>query len=220
MDNTKKHLESLTEIKNLMERSSKFISLSGLSGIIAGITALIGAALAYHRMNYYFNSSSLEYLTSRHSAGASLSNLIIELVGIAVIVLVISLVAGILLTIRESKKNNQSIWDKNSMLLLGSLLIPLCTGGIFCLILIYHGLFVFVAPVTLIFYGLALVNCAKYTLNEVKYLGILEIILGLASAIFVGKGIFFWAVGFGILHIVYGTFMHFKYNRNSTTFEE
>jgi hypothetical protein len=144
-----------------------------------------------------------------------MNTLTLELVGIAVGVLAISLIAGIILTIRESKKNDQSIWDKNSMLLLVNLLIPLVAGGIFSLILIYHNLFVLVAPATLIFYGLALVNCSKYTITEVKYLGILEIILGLVSAFFVGKGLFFWAIGFGILHIVYGTLMHFKYNRKT-----
>jgi len=214
MDNTKQHLESLSEIKNLMERSSKFISLSGLSGIVAGITALAGATFAYLRLNFYLNTTSFDRYTTRAISSTDLTTLTIELIGIAAAVLIISVSAGILLTIKETKKNKQSIWDKNSKLLLINLLIPLCAGGIFGLILIYHQLFVLVAPITLIFYGLALVNASKYTLNDIKYLGILEIILGLISAVFVGKGLLFWAIGFGILHIVYGTLMHFKYNRS------
>lgn len=213
MDNTKQHLDSLSEIKNLMERSSKFISLSGLSGIVAGITALAGATFAYLRLNFYLNTTSFDRYTTRAISSTDLTTLTIELIGIAAAVLIISVSAGILLTIKETKKNKQSIWDKNSKLLLINLLIPLCAGGIFGLILIYHQLFVLVAPITLIFYGLALVNASKYTLNDIKYLGILEIILGLISAVFVGKGLLFWAIGFGILHIVYGTLMHFKYNK-------
>lgn len=213
MENTKKHLDSLTEIKNLMERSSKFISLSGLSGVVAGITALIGAVAAYLRMNYYMNSSSFSYRTGQDVADVTLNSLITELFIIAAIVLIVSVLAGILLTIRETKKNKQSIWNKNSKLLLLNLLIPLVSGGIFGLILIYHELYALVASVTLIFYGLALVNCSKYTLNDIRYLGVSEIILGLLSAFFVGKGLLFWSIGFGILHIVYGTVMHFKYNR-------
>ena len=215
MENTKQHLESLSEIKNLMERSTKFISLSGLSGVVAGITALIGAVFAYLRLDYYLGSVSLNYDTSRTVTIESMNSLTFELVGIALIVLAISLIAGVLLTIRETKKNGQSIWDKNSILLLMNLLIPLGAGGIFSLILIYHNLFVLVAPVTLIFYGLALVNCSKYTISEIRYLGILEIVLGLISAVFVGKGLFFWAIGFGVLHIIYGIVMHFKYNKNA-----
>ena len=217
MEETKKHLDSLSEIKNLMERSTKFISLSGLSGIIAGITALIGAAIAYLRLDLYLGSVSMNYVTARNVTIESMNTLTLELIGVALVVLTISLIAGILLTIKESKKNGQSIWDKNSRLLLSNLMIPLAAGGIFCLILLYHNLFILVAPATLIFYGLALVNSSKYTITEIKYLGILEIILGLISAIFVGKGLFFWAIGFGILHIIYGTLMHFKYNKNSNS---
>lgn len=215
MDNTNQHLESLSEIKSLMERSTKFISLSGLSGIVAGITALMGAVFAYLRLDHYLGAASLDYARSRSIPSEAMNALTLELIGIALVVLTISLVAGVILTIKESKKNAQSIWDKNSILLLTNLLIPLVTGGIFSLILLYHNLFILVAPATLIFYGLALVNCSKYTITEIKYLGILEIVLGLISAIFVGKGLFFWAIGFGVLHIVYGTLMHFKYNKNS-----
>jgi len=214
MEEKQKHLDSLSEIKNLMEKSTKFISLSGLSGIVAGITALIGASLAYLRLDYYLGSTSLDYATSRSVTIEDMNTLTFELIGIAIPVLFISIFAGILLTIKESKKNSQSIWDKNSLLLLSNLLIPLVSGGIFCLILIYHGAYVLVAPCTLIFYGLALVNSSKYTLNDVKYLGLLEIALGLISAFFVGQGLLFWSLGFGILHIVYGTIMYFKYNRN------
>lgn len=212
MKDAKKHLESLSEIKNLMERSTKFISLSGLSGVFAGIFALGGAAMAYVRMNNYNYSSSLfrEPVQNRF-----IHQLTLELIGIAILVLVLSVLVGIFLTRRESKKNDQNIWDKNSQLLLINLLIPLVAGGIFCLTLIYHGLFYMVAPCTLLFYGLALVNASKYTLDDVKYLGFLEILLGLINAFFVGKGLFFWAIGFGILHIVYGTVMHFKYNRKT-----
>lgn len=213
MKDSKKHLDSLAEIKNLMERSSKFISLSGLSGVVAGITALLGAVAALLRMDYYIYTSSFNYRTGQDVAEETLNSLMSELFIIAGLVLIISISAGILLTIRETKKNKQSIWDKNSKLLLLNLLIPLCAGGIFSLILIYHELYVLVASVTLIFYGLALVNCSKYTLNDIRYLGISEIILGLLSAFFVGKGLLFWSIGFGILHIVYGTVMHFKYNR-------
>ncbi len=214
METTKQHLESLSEIKNLMERSSKFISLSGLSGIFAGLTALIGATIAYFRLTSYLGATSFDYMTSRSITYGDLFDLTLELIAIAIGVLVLSVTAGILLTIKETKKNNQSIWDKNSKLVLFNLMIPLAAGGIFGLILLYHQLFVLVAPITLIFYGLALINASKYTLNDIRYLGILEIVLGLISAVFVGQGLLFWSIGFGVLHIIYGTLMHFKYNRN------
>jgi len=211
MENSKQHLEALSSIKDLMEKSTKFISLSGLSGVIAGITALLGAFLADVRIDYYLNSY---LLNSRMEPSTTfiVDNLTLELFGIAFGVLIISIFFGLILTIKETKKNGQHIWGKNSKLLLINLLIPLFVGGIFCIILIYHGLYVLVAPATLLFYGLALFNCGKYTLGEIKYLGILQIILGLISAVFIGKGLLFWSIGFGVLHIIYGALMHFKYN--------
>lgn len=212
MENSKQHLEALSGIKELMEKSTKFISLSGLSGVIAGITALIGAFIANLRIDYYLNSTFTKTRLEMYLSENLMEDLAVELFIIATIVLVISVTFGILLTMRESKKNDQHIFGKNSKLLLINLIVPLVAGGIFCLILVYHGLFYLLAPTTLLFYGLALFNCGKYTLGEIKYLGILQIMLGLISAVFIGKGLLFWSIGFGILHIVYGALMHFKYN--------
>jgi len=211
MENSKQHLEALSSIKDLMEKSTKFISLSGLSGVIAGITALIGAFIADVRIDYYLNGYS-SHSRMEPSTTFIVDNLTLELFGIAFGVLIISIFFGLILTIKETKKNGQHIWGKNSKLLLINLLIPLFVGGIFCIILIYQGLYVLVAPATLLFYGLALFNCGKYTLGEIKYLGILQIMLGLISAVFIGKGLLFWSIGFGVLHIIYGALMHFKYN--------
>jgi hypothetical protein len=97
--------------------------------------------------------------------------------------------------------------------LVTNLFIPLVTGGVFCLILAHHGLFEFIAPSTLLFFGLALLNAAKYTFGEIKILGISEIILGLVSMYWTSLGLYFWAAGFGIFNIIYGAYMYFKYER-------
>ena len=88
------------------------------------------------------------------------------------------------------------------------------TGGIFLLALINNGVFGFVAPGCLIFYGLGMLNASKYTLPETRYLAFGEILLGLINLCFMGYGLYFWAAGFGLLHIIYGTFMWWKYERN------
>ena len=122
-----------------------------------------------------------------------------------------SIGVGIFLSTRKAKKNNQKIWDLQTKRLLINLLIPLITGGIFCLILLFNGYVGIIAPLTLIFYGLALVNASKYTLKEVRSLGIAEIILGLIATYFIGYGLLFWSVGFGLLHIIYGIIMKTRY---------
>ena len=131
----------------------------------------------------------------------------------AILVLFFALGGALYFSIRKAKKNNQKIWNKTSKQLILQLFIPLLTGGIFSLILIWHHNIQLVASTTLIFYGLALVNAGKYTLNEIHYLGICEIILGLLSGVFLNYGILFWSLGFGVLHIVYGYVMYMKYER-------
>jgi len=199
-----KYIDDIKEIKDIMNRSSRFISLSGLSGISAGIIALIGAYWAYQIV--FINQDYLRYgeaiITSEN-----LSTLLLIATG----TVVLSIGTVIYFTTKETKKQNQKIWDHQTKRLLINLSIPLVTGGILCLMLLFKGYIGLVAPLTLIFYGLALVNASKYTLNEIRSLGILEIILGLAATHFIGYGLIFWAVGFGILHIVYGVVMHLRY---------
>ncbi len=206
MTEQKEHLQAITDIRSMMERSSRCISLSGLSGVFSGIFALIGAYCAYLVMgSFYEDYRNISYLDSL--------SMTISFLEIAGGVLIASLLVGTLLTIRNSKRKGIKVWDNSAKRLLINLGIPLVAGGLFCLVLLYHGIIGLVAPATLIFYGLALLNASKYTFNDIRYLGIMEIILGLAASLFIGYGLIFWAIGFGVLHIIYGTVMYFKYER-------
>lgn len=207
MEDPKEHLQALTEIRSMMERSSRFISLSGLSGVFSGIFALIGAYVAHLLLKNYFR----EYPNGQQEEDVEI---IAFLFYDALLILICSVSVGVLFTIRNSRKKGIKIWDNTAKRLLVNLTIPLAAGGIFCLILLYHGIFGLVAPATLLFYGLALINASKYTLNDIRYLGICEIVLGLISSVYIGYGLLFWAIGFGVLHIVYGAVMYFKYERN------
>jgi hypothetical protein len=68
------------------------------------------------------------------------------------------------------------------------------------------------APAMLIFYGLALINASPNLFDEIRYLGYSEILIGLLAAAFIGYGLYFWAFGFGVLHIAYGLVMYKKYD--------
>jgi hypothetical protein len=202
----------LASIRNLMERSSKFISLSGLSGILAGVYALIGAAAAYKILNmgavaspldaHYHITDDLERITQ-----------VYQLLFVAIIVVICALLTGFILTRAKAKRKDQAIWGKTSRSLLFNMATPLITGGILIIIFISRGYYGIAAPCSLIFYGLALVSASSYTFTDVKYLGICEILLGLVAACLPGYGLLFWAIGFGVLHIVYGSVMYFKYDR-------
>ncbi len=210
-DIKKESLDQLSQIHNMMEQSSRFISLSGLSGVIAGLTALAGSFFAFINIKQAatIDNPSMVCL-NMHTIN---QDVILNLMAAGAVMLVVAISFGILLTFKKAKKKNQNIWSSTSKRLLINLFIPLATGGIFTLILIKHQLFGLVAPVTLLFYGLALLNASKYTLHDIRYLGIFEIVLGLISSYFIGYGLLFWAAGFGVLHIVYGAVMYFKYDR-------
>lgn len=200
----KKYIQDIKEIKEMMDRSSRFISLSGISGVVAGLIALVSAFIAYRYI--YLNSDFYSF-----KVVSLTSNTFWKIMLLAVITLIFALSAGILLTYQTSKKKGQKLWNKQAKQLIVNLAIPLITGGIVCMILITNGYIGIVAPLTLIFYGLALVNASHFTLDEIRSLGIAEVLLGLIGLYFIGYGLLFWAIGFGILHIVYGIRMRLKY---------
>lgn len=211
--NEKEQLETLTDIRNLMERSSRFLSLSGLSGVFIGIYALAGAIAAW----WYVDNNNFE-LTSYYSLattteGETYKPFLNFFIADATLILLLSLITGFILTQRKAKQQGLKIWDATAKRLLVNLLLPLLTGGCYCLILLYHHRIGLVAPAMLIFYGMSLLNASKYTYNDIRYLGVFEIILGLISSIATGYGLLFWAIGFGLLHIIYGISMYYKYER-------
>ncbi|MCV6629555.1 MAG: hypothetical protein OIF50_06815 [Flavobacteriaceae bacterium] len=206
----KDYLNDLSHIKELMNRSSRFLSLSGLSGILAGIYALVGAAFSYY------------YIFPRRSSILTLSQDNIVYVHshyFKLLLLVLALVAGAsiftayILSARQAKKNGEQMWTPVSKRLLINFLIPMVAGGIYILIKIKSQHYGLTASLMLLFYGLALVNASKYTLGTIRYLGYSQIVLGLICAAFPGYGFWFWVLGFGCLHILYGTLMYSKENK-------
>lgn len=194
--------EDIKAIREMMEKSSKFLSFSGLSGVIAGVIAIAGAAFAYF---YLLRDPSLTDFTQKQE--------IVILLADALVVLFLSIGVCLWLSSRKAKKHHQKLWNSAAKRALYNLSIPLIAGGIFALVFLFRGNIQIVAASTLIFYGLALVNASKYTFEEIHYLGITEIILGLLATIVMHHGILFWTLGFGVCHIIYGLAMYYKYDR-------
>ncbi|MEX0995623.1 MAG: hypothetical protein WDZ45_01080 [Flavobacteriaceae bacterium] len=195
----KNYLKDISEIKQLMNRSSRFISLSGLSGILAGIYAIIGAVIAYDYLYHY--PGILSMMSPNFTA----------ILIILVVVAMLSITTAVILTSRRAKINDEKIWDTTTKRLLINFLIPLTTGGIFIFFDHQNGQFYgLTASLMLIFYGLALINASKYTLGNVKYLGYAQILIGLICAAVPGYGFWFWVLGFGVFHIIYGSLMYIQ----------
>ena len=210
---------TLDDIKQMMERSSRFISLSGFSGVAAGACALVGAWFAYDviytnketKSNLRNNIEQIQTgeISIREFMGSALFN-------IAVMTFVAAFLLAFIFTWVRSKKTNVPIWGTTARRLMINVSLPMIVGGIFLLKLIEKGVFGFIAPGCLVFYGLALMNASKYTLPEIRTLGYSMIVLGLINLFFIGYGLYFWAVGFGLLHIIYGVAMWWKYERRGS----
>ena len=196
------YLKDLSEIKNLMNKSSKFISLNGLSGILAGMYALMGAVYAY----WLVSQSGTDYLIFD---GVVFRLVILDLL----IVGALSVGTAIFLTTKKASRNHEKIWDSLTKRLLTSFIVPLVAGGIYILILLNQQHYGQTAALMLLFYGLALLNASKYTLGDIKYLGYTQTILGLLCAILPHFGFWFWTLGFGVMHVIYGASMYYKYDR-------
>jgi hypothetical protein len=211
MQETKHPLEDIKMIRQMMEESSRFLSLSGLSGISAGIIALIGASITYF---FILDTGELKYteyikvLTTGHSA-----TLRFQLGITALLVLLSAITAAWYFSWKKSRQQNQKFWTSSAKRMTESLLVVLVTGGVFCIILFAQGYFKLIASTMLIFYGLALLHASRYSHRDIIYLAYSEIVVGIVSAIYLNWGLLFWTLGFGILHIIYGSIMYYKYDR-------
>ena len=203
--------EDLQAIRDIMERSSKFLSLSGLSGIFAGVCALVGAAIAWF---FILDSGQVQYSEFISSAGGtSTSGIGFNLAFDALLVLAFAFLGAVYFSFRKAQKAGQQFWTMSTRRLLFHLLLPLVSGGILILLLILRNKIDMVVPFMLVFYGLALVSAGKFTFSEIHYLGLTEIVLGILAAVFINYGLLFWTIGFGLMHIVYGTVMYYRHER-------
>ena len=208
MNSENKSIEDIKAIRKIMEESSRFLSLSGISGVFAGVMALAGALIAYFII---LDNGSIQYEDYLRLPAQEAQVLRWQLMADAVLVLLLSVLSALYLSIKKAKKDGKNFLTPISKRLLINLFIPLLTGGVLIVVLLLQNNIQLIVPCFLIFYGLALVNAGKFTFGEIFYLGILEIITGLASAFVPGWGLIFWIFGFGILHIIYGLAMYRKY---------
>ena len=209
------HLESLKDIKQLMDKSSRFISLSGLSGVAAGVCALVAAWLAQRKLHENKLGAPEEY--SSNDAGAltpPLKGVALDLILIAAVTFVAALTFAFIFTYLRSRKTGVPIWGYTARRVMVNVFVPMVTGGLVIVRMMQLGFYHLVAPLCLLFYGLALINASKYTLTEIRYLGYGQLVLGILNLWLIPFSLYFWAAGFGVLHILYGIIMWNKYERN------
>lgn len=203
MKNEQDYIQDIADIRSMMERSSKFMSLSGLAGIMAGLYALAGAWIAYRV--YQFEPDSIRY--------ADANGHLTEIILLAVVILILAVGTAIILSRKKAQKRGEAAWNATSRRMLAHMAVPLLAGGILILLLLSRGGIGLMAPLTLLFYGLGLYNASKFTYDDLKLLGLIQTGLGLLSVWLITYSLLIWALGFGVIHIVYGIYMHFRYER-------
>lgn len=203
-------LRMISEIRVMMEQSSRFMSLSGLAGVLAGAAALAGTAAAW----VYTNSSPfMPFEYEKAFTNNSLNPDFLRFFFInGLIVLSLALFTGFFFSKRQAERHGKEFWTRGARLMLINFSIPLITGAAFIVVMVHYQLIFLIPASCMIFYGLALVNGSKYTLHDIRVLGLFEIILGLAACVIPQYGILLWAMGFGILHIIYGLLIRRKYD--------
>lgn len=199
--------KELAEIKSMMERSTRFLSLSGLSGVLAGVYSLIGAGITW----YWIFSPETEM--GRNTTSKNFQELLNGILVLGAVILILALVSAWMLGKKKSHKASAPFLSAAGKRFLLALFIPVISGGLFCFALLHEGNFALIPAATLVFYGLGLMNAAHFTLSEIKNLGLGQLILGLLAAFFPQLGLLFWAMGFGVLHVIYGSMMYYKYDR-------
>ena len=208
MDQNQEHLKNLSEIRSLMERSSSCLSLSGLSGISAGIIGLAAAVILDYKLSPFLDYRKTVFLTAEHRN---------ELINFSLLILIpallLTFVSVIFFTSLKAKKKNLKLWEPSAKRLIVNLFIPLITGGLFSIILLLNYYDNLIFPSMIIFFGIALVNASKYTLGEIFWLGLINVLLGLTAMLFPQYSLLLWGIGFGVMNIIYGTMMYFKYER-------
>lgn len=208
MNESQKYIRDIAEMRSMMERSSKFLSISALACIVVGIYALAGAFIAYQVFDF-----STPALMDRSGESGTLPESFLNIFSLASVILILAVSTAFVLSYRKANKLGEKAWNPTARRLLVNMAVPLIVGGLLTLIMIFKGLTGLAAPFTLLFYGLALYNASKYTFDELRSLGLIEIALGLAGSFFVEYGLLLWTIGFGVVHIIYGIYLHYRYER-------
>jgi hypothetical protein len=188
--------ETLSDIRRLMERSSRFSLLSGYSLIAAGICGLAGVWQAHREVMQWRMHPGGEHLADRLILTGSLT-------------LVAALALGYAFTWGKVRRQQVPLWDAVVRKVSIHFAIPLFTGGVFVVGMIYWGQYQFIATACLVFYGLALVNASHFTVRPIRMLGLMQLLLGFIC-LFTGYNLICLMLGFGIMNILAGWLIQVK----------
>ena len=196
-------LNTLHEIKELMEKSSRFQAISGWSILIVGLLASVVSAGAWLLLLPHEGMSMGGMLIN-----SPYRTLIASSVALAL--LVVSFAVVCFGSYRMMKRQGGFEFGRTIRRPLFHFAVPMVVGGLLCLAMLMQGHYGLTSTFMLVFYGLALLNASHYTSRSIALLGYCELVLGVVDCFVVSHAILFWFLGFGLLHIVFGIYFILK----------
>ncbi|MEW6510686.1 MAG: hypothetical protein AB1428_06960 [Bacteroidota bacterium] len=182
------------DLRSATAQPTRLLTLTGLPGILAGLIGTGGAAGAH------------AVVTSEGGEASKIG--FIALIGAGAALLTIGCSA--FHSARRLSHWGKTAWSAADREVVREMATPLLAGLMFTAVLVMHRMFMAIPGSLLVFYGLSLDAAAKATRPEVRWLAWIEIALGMIAFVFTEHALTYWAVGFGISHILYGGLMYFK----------
>jgi len=169
------------------------MSLKSKIFIIFGIYALLGIYLA----------KKLIFLYNFGEEGVNL--LPIDFFEIFLFVIALLIIFISIFTANVIAKRNK---EKASKKIKIHILIPVIISFTLIFFLINYNYY-FITPISIVFFGLILLNLNRASLGKFLSFGFTEIILGIIAFLIGAKSLIFLSLGFGVVPIIFGLY-HYK----------
>jgi hypothetical protein len=181
-------IDNLRYIRETMERASAFTAVPGWGQVAIGVTAIVATLVAARQA------------TPRAWLGVWVAESIISL-----------LIAGWLMD-RKARKLGVPLFSGPGRKMAFSLSPPMLVGALLTVALFRAGLFGVIPAMWLLLYGTGVVTGGMFSVGVVPVMGLCFMLLG-AVGLFVPASMENWlmALGFGGLHIVFGSIIARKY---------
>lgn len=179
--------ENLRVIRELMERSTKYSTFSGPSGILAGAASIVGCVVTHSLATRPPGSDSF-----RIPFLITWSMVILFAIG-----------ADFLLMKRRAARVGKRIVSRLGKQMVFAAGPGLGTGVLLTLYLLQHNMLTNVYPFWMLSYGIAVCAVGQFSQREVKALGVAFLLAGTLTLLMPGWGLPLMALSFGGFHIIY-----------------
>lgn len=188
--------ENLRVIRDLMERSTKYSTFSGLSGVLAGTASITGCIVTHLLQRRFPDPASFR----------------IPFLLTWSLVILCAIGGDFLLTKRRATRVGKRIVSRLGKQMVIASAPGLGTGALLTLYFLSHNLLADIFPMWMLAYGIAVCAVGLFSQREVSWLGAAFLAAGTITLLLPlfgltalpALGLIMMAVTFGGFHIVYG----------------